>query len=188
MDQCEKIQHAFRDRTFNSKLRPDNRAYLNSGHSKHRRTHERKQSYVNKENVALPDDLRSVIIDSSEKEELNDRYTSPSVRGHLSGDRGKELLTITVEIGNGQKENIIIFENDDAQQISNEFCRKHSINDELKVIFTNQIAENIIQVKEEIAQEKNKEKVEKFKVDREDSYRNSSPPSIEQPLFSSDLQ
>lgn len=53
---------------------------------------------------------------------LNDRYTNSSGKTpEKAYDRGKELLTITVEIGNGQKENIIIFENDDAQQISDEF-------------------------------------------------------------------
>jgi hypothetical protein len=52
---------------------------------------------------------------------LNDRYSSPSNRTTSKNSRGKELLTITVEIGNGQKENIVIYENDDAQQISDEF-------------------------------------------------------------------
>lgn len=163
-----------------------NKQYLSYGQSKHRRTQERKQSTVNKENLGLPDDLRSVMIESSDNDPINDRYSSHSEKDNLEDTRGKELLTITVEIGNGQKENIIIYENDDAQQVSDAFCNKHGINDELKVIFTNQIAENIMQVKEEIAQE-NRRIEEESKESREESYKNS-PPSIEQPLFGADVR
>lgn len=48
---------------------------------------------------------------------------APETSNNVISDpaRGKELLTITVEIGNGQKENIVIFENDDAESISNAF-------------------------------------------------------------------
>ena len=111
---------------------------------------------------------------------LNDRYSSPSNLTTSKNSRGKELLTITVEIGNGQKENIVIYENDDAQQISDEFWARHGINDELKVIFTNQIAENIVQVKEEIANEQESEQPE----NEFNHYQDISPPSMEQPLFS----
>ena len=66
-------------------------------------------------------------------------------------DRGNEMLTITVEIGNGQQENIIIYENDTAERVAEEFCSRYeNINAELKELFTNQIEENIREVKAEI--------------------------------------
>ena len=39
--------------------------------------------------------------------------------------RGNELLTITVEIGNGKRENIVIFEHDRAEDVAEEFCERH---------------------------------------------------------------
>lgn len=54
--------------------------------------------------------------------------------------RGKELLTITVEIGNGQKENLVIFENDSAEKVAEEFCQKYTNLDEnMKAAFVEQI-------------------------------------------------
>ena len=59
-------------------------------------------------------------------------------------DRGKELLTITVEIGDGQRENILIYENDTASFVAEEFCAKYvNISDDLKEAFTQQIDENM---------------------------------------------
>lgn len=98
-------------------------------------------------------ELDNVFEESSKVSDVNDRYTSPDTRSNFGRNRGNELLTITVEIGNGQKENIVIYENDDAQRISDAFCERHNIKDDLKVIFTNQIAKNILQVKREIANE-----------------------------------
>ena len=120
--------------------------------------------------------------ESSKVSDVNDRYTSPEARSHSGQNRGSELLTITVEIGNGQKENIVIYENDDAQQISDAFCEKHNINEDLKVVFTNQITENIIQVKREIANET--AYANKQEENKSESCSQISPPSIEQPLFS----
>lgn len=172
-------------KTSNTKNKTNYERFLQTNHAKHRRAQEVKHCAVNKENVGLPEDLQSVLVDSDEKEDINDRYTSPSIKAINTLDRGKELLTITVEIGNGQKENIIIYENDDAEQISEEFWNKHQIQDELRLIFTNQIAENIIQVREEIANEQTESNDEE--VIKEESYQHSSSPSIEQPLYESDI-
>lgn len=51
-------------------------------------------------------------------------------------DRGKELLTITVEIGNGEWENIVIFEKDTAHAVAEEFCHRYFLGPELKAEFT----------------------------------------------------
>jgi hypothetical protein len=65
-----------------------------------------------------------------------------------------ELLTITVEVGNGEKENIVIMENDTPELVADRFCKKYQLNDELREIFVEQIAQNIEQVKQEISSEK----------------------------------
>ena len=60
---------------------------------------------------------------SQNKDEANQIQIRSHNRGISSIDRGKELLTITVEISSGQKENVIIFENDDGYEISEAFCK-----------------------------------------------------------------
>ena len=135
----------------------------------------------NKENKALSYASHSSSRHSSHNHEY-EAYLSPYDRYNNLLERGKELLTITVEIGNGQKENIIIYENDDAKYISDSFWKKHNINDELKIIFTNQIAENINQVKEEIANELAESKF--TSAPQLENFRNISPSSIENPVFS----
>ena len=146
------------------------------------KSYNNRKKNVNYQNEAIIQDLENMFEESSRRTDVNDRYSSPKNKSFSNKDGGKELLTITVEIGNGQKENIVIYENDDAQEISDAFWERHSISDELKVIFGNQIAENIIQVKNEIA----KEHQRLAEPDRNESekYSNISPPSIEQPLFS----
>lgn len=171
---------ALRTKNKNKKMyQKPSEVYYKNNKAKRYLTH--KPGNINKENEVISHDLKWVLENSSEKSNLNRQYSSSGGKTPKSVyDRGKELLTITVEIGNGQKEKIIIFEKDDAQQISDEFWYKHDINDELKVIFTNQIAENILQVKQEIANERSTDLVQNLKSN---DYQEFSPPSIEQPLF-----
>jgi hypothetical protein len=68
-------------------------------------------------------------------------------------DQG-ELLTITVEIGEGRKENIIVFPDDNAADLAEEFCLKHNLGDKLKEVLYVHIQNNIDQVKEENEQER----------------------------------
>ena len=46
----------------------------------------------------------------------------------ISPDR-KEILTLTIEIGEGRNENILIREGDDPYQLAHEFNMKHQIGD-----------------------------------------------------------
>lgn len=62
----------------------------------------------------------------------------------------EELLTITVEIGNGEKENIVVLTTDTPEDVADRFWRKYDMNDELRDIFVEQIAQNIEQVKREM--------------------------------------
>lgn len=68
----------------------------------------------------------------------------------LPTQEDRELLTITVEIGNGEQENIVILNNDTAEDVAERFCDKYDMNDELRSIFTEQIAQNIEQAKQEL--------------------------------------
>lgn len=62
----------------------------------------------------------------------------------------KELLTITVEIGNGEQENIVIMEGETAETVAGKFCDKYDMNQELRMLFTEQIAQNIEQAIQEM--------------------------------------
>jgi len=75
----------------------------------------------------------------------------------LNPPEKQELLTITVEIGNGEQENIIILNDDTAQKVAERFCDKYDMNEDLKILFTEQIAQNMEQAKKEMDSE-----IEKF--------------------------
>ena len=53
-------------------------------------------------------------------------------QSNCSGPYKKELLTITVEIGDGSSENILIMEGDDPFELANNFALKHGIGDQLR--------------------------------------------------------
>ena len=40
-------------------------------------------------------------------------------------------MTITIELGNGQNENIIIHEGDEPRELARQFARKHGIGEQL---------------------------------------------------------
>lgn len=76
-----------------------------------------------------------------------------SSRQYLANDFGaqqQELLTITVEIGNGEKENIVVLTTDTPEDVADRFWGKYDMTDELRDIFVEQIAHNIEHVKREI--------------------------------------
>lgn len=84
----------------------------------------KKSSTGNKENIKNSAMFSHSDSDNSQnKDEANQIQIRSHNRGISSIDRGKELLTITVEISSGQKENVIIFENDDGYEISEAFCK-----------------------------------------------------------------
>ena len=59
-------------------------------------------------------------------ENREQRYQTASFSNNNAGPR-KQLLTITIEIGNGQNENILIREGDSPRDIAHEFAKKHGI-------------------------------------------------------------
>jgi hypothetical protein len=54
----------------------------------------------------------------------SDLNSQPSKLQQLRETR-KELLTLTIEIGDGQNETILIYEGDDPNQLANAFAIKH---------------------------------------------------------------
>jgi hypothetical protein len=61
-------------------------------------------------------------------------------------DQVVELLTITVDIGNGQQENITVFEGDSAYDLARAFALKHALDFRLTDLLASQIQSNIDQV------------------------------------------
>jgi hypothetical protein len=57
-----------------------------------------------------------------------------------------ELLTITIDIGGGQQENIEVFEGDDPYELARQFAEKHGLNVQLTELLASQIQSNIEQV------------------------------------------
>ncbi len=46
----------------------------------------------------------------------------------------KETLTITIEIGNGQSENIYVGDGDSPMQLAKQFALKHGLGEQLTVL------------------------------------------------------
>ncbi|TNV85154.1 hypothetical protein FGO68_gene11081 [Halteria grandinella] len=57
-----------------------------------------------------------------------------------------ELLTITIDIGGGQQENIQVFEGDDPFDLARQFAQKHNLDPKLTDLLAAQIQSNIDQV------------------------------------------
>ena len=63
-----------------------------------------------------------------------------------SPEQRNEILTLTIEIGEGRNENILICEGDDPYQLAVEFDAKHQIGPQLRDLLAEQIRQNIQQV------------------------------------------
>lgn len=58
----------------------------------------------------------------------------------------KELLVMTIEIGNGQKDTIHVFENDDPNDLAYNFCEKHNLDSTIVFPLSQNIYTNMEQV------------------------------------------
>ncbi|CAI2360937.1 unnamed protein product [Moneuplotes crassus] len=120
-------------------------------HGKHRKM----QSQAHKENYMLSSDLSCVLEDSNSMKNVEENFAEFNIQPYDT-NKGKELLTITVEIGNGETEDLANNENEDPFKISEAFCTKHNIQEELKAAFTSQVFANISQVRKDITKEESK--------------------------------
>jgi hypothetical protein len=70
--------------------------------------------------------------------DLRDVYMNESQDDYKKSllNRGRELLTITVEIGNGESENIVIYEFDSAEEVAEKFSQRYFLGPDLKSEFT----------------------------------------------------
>mgnify|MGYP006976747553 CR=1 FL=1 len=62
----------------------------------------------------------------------------------------KELLIMTIEIGDGKKDTLRVFENDDPNELAKAFCQKHGLNP--NIIYP--LAQNIYNNMEQVLQER----------------------------------
>lgn len=62
----------------------------------------------------------------------------------------EELLTITVEIGNGETENIVIMRDETADEVADRFWAKYDMDEELRGVFREEIQRNIDMARKEV--------------------------------------
>lgn len=60
-----------------------------------------------------------------------------------SKHKGIELLILTVDLGNGVQDNIVIHEHDEANALASKFCKLHGLNAEYQKTLAQQIEEQI---------------------------------------------
>jgi len=73
-----------------------------------------------------------------------------------SFDRGREILVISVDIGDGRTGEMNIYEYDVPRKLAKDFCIKHELPDDVQDILTSHIVENIdALIKEEKTEYKN---------------------------------
>jgi len=90
------------------------------------------------------------MVHQQEEEFRGSRYIQEMTNEATSeGAPNKELLTITVEIGNGQQASILIREMDDPWMLADQFARQHGVGDALRDLLAEQIKMNIEQVLDE---------------------------------------
>lgn len=91
-----------------------------------------------------PSDQNNLRAGSDYKEsyEDNQKYSA-------EGEE-KELLIMTIEIGDGQKDTLRVFENDDPNDLAKAFCEKHGLNP--NIIYP--LAQNIYSNMEQVLQER----------------------------------
>lgn len=75
-----------------------------------------------------------------------------------SSDRGKQILVIRIDLGNGIHDEITVFEEDEPFDLALQFCEKHNLDVNVQSALTNMIEHNIdILIEEELSF---KEKIE----------------------------
>ena len=77
-----------------------------------------------------------------EEEEVYEEAQEPTGQGNTQ----QELLTITIDIGNGMQENIQVFEGDNPYELARDFAHRHSLDLRLTDLLASQIQNNIDQV------------------------------------------
>ena len=79
----------------------------------------------------------------------DDPTTTDKYPPEFASDVNEAILTITVEIGDGRQECIIVHESDNVETLAKEFCEKHNLNMKLQELLGMHIRENLEQVKDD---------------------------------------
>lgn len=66
--------------------------------------------------------------------------------------RGRKLLIITIEIGNGRQEQLTIYENDNLQEVAEDFCSQHNYGRDLRDMLQYQIENTVYETKLKLIQ------------------------------------
>jgi len=87
-------------------------------------------------------------------QEQMDNY-QPSVGQSSPDGKNKELLIMTIEIGDGNRDTLRVFEDDDPYELARRFCELHQLNPQIVEPLAHNIYANIEKVLEERAQGNN---------------------------------
>ena len=127
-----------------------------------------------------------------------DRYeevSQDSLRYTSMEETNNEVLIITIDIGDGRKDDLSVKEDDDPQLLAEMFCKKHKLGPEVKKALVEQIEQNLeLHVEDDISTllSVNKSYESRAKRSNQESVRSSlgigsenTPISVKQPLPSS---
>lgn len=81
--------------------------------------------------------------------------------------KGRKLLVITIEIGNGKQEQLTIYENDNPQEVAEEFCNRHHYERELRDLLQYQIECTIYEAKSKLLQRERSQTYSQYSHDQE---------------------
>ena len=78
-----------------------------------------------------------------------EEYSQDSLRYTSMEETGNEVLIMTIDIGDGRKDDLLVREDDDPKVLADNFCNKHSLGSEVKKALIEQIEHNLEQRVEE---------------------------------------
>lgn len=85
---------------------------------------------------------------SGDKQQAEMSFASSLVEEELK-DPGREVLVMTVDLGQGLKDKLVIHEGDHPEELALEFGRKHGLSERLVQALTGNIRSNLAQVMDE---------------------------------------
>lgn len=94
---------------------------------------------------------------------VDERLTSTLLSHHI-GNKGRKLLVITIEVGNGMQEPLTVYETDNPQDVAEKFINKHNYERELRDLLKYQIESTIYEAKSKMLK---KEKSSYYDTDLE---------------------
>jgi hypothetical protein len=70
-------------------------------------------------------------------------YSHDSLRYTSMEESGNEVLIMTIDIGDGRKDDLLVREDDDPRILAENFCKKHSLGQDIKKALIDQIEQNL---------------------------------------------